>query len=145
MARNNGNEEGFYAKATLPSDLDDPAQYTEVGQITGWDLTSTSPSTEMRDKDGATVKRGTNVKSIRVGVNMDLTGNTGAGILNAAHEASPKTLIYWLNTSGVIGDRFFYGTAYVGERAEGSPADGAVTTGWTLDVVTFNEGEIAGP
>lgn len=130
----------LYVTASAPADAAASklsTNYTQVGLANSINLASAAPEIETRFFGGTSTKYGSNKITGTIGAATPVLTDDGAEILTTAHEAQPKTLVYFLLTTGVTGSKGYYGSAYVGgETLDLSAGDSAGGMQWTLGVAS---------
>lgn len=129
-----GNDELVYIATTVPTVEEDPtdAAYTVLGMTTGHSLQSQAQVIEIRNKQGSASAVGTETTTFTCSADTSLSGDDGQDDLRTAHFANPKTELWVLATSGVVGERAVWFKAKVSGYNDDSPLDAAATVEFTL-------------
>lgn len=128
-------DELFFASTTEPADPTDPANYTEVGMLISAPFTSTGQSETVRFRQGTKKVYSENEVAGSVECYVPETNDEGHTLLRNAQKANPKTELYVMKTTGVVGSTGEHGVATVGNRTDGGGATGALSRTFTLDFV----------
>ena len=138
MAKIRGRDLALHvARGSAPSTLNDPDQYTLVGNITSRSYDRSRNAIDVSSAasgDDMDYLGGRRSRTLTMEGYFDAVHDSGYAILNSAMEAAGTDSIWWILATGTSGDKIIYGRGIVTELSITGEDDGAVTFTCTINI-----------